>query len=112
MSTSRVCLLLAVLAASAARGQEGSAKVASPDGQVEFTLSAGSDTGGQLAYRVTYRGKPLFDRSLLGLQIQNQPTLGDALKILSTKTGGENETYTVVHGKSNPVHNEYHSLSV
>lgn len=117
MSTSRICIVLAMLAACVARGDDGSAKVASPDGQIEFTLltgdgAAGSAFGGQLAYRVTFGGKPLFERSLLALQIQNQPTLGDAVKILSAKTGGANETYTVVHGKANPIHNEYRSVAV
>ena len=43
----------------------GEGAVKSPDGAIEMTVST---DGGQLAYRVTYRGKPVIEQSALGLE--------------------------------------------
>jgi alpha-glucosidase len=83
--------------------------VKSPDGSIEMTISADN---GQLAYTVTFKGKPVIDRSSLGLDIQDQPFLGSNLRIVRSTPGEVNETYNMLHGKANPVRNNCRTLAV
>ncbi len=82
-------------------------KVASPDGRLVFELIPGAD---QLRYRVTFAGKPVINPSTLGFDLQNQPSLGANLKLTAAIPSAADETYTMPHGKSNPVRNHYNAL--
>ena len=93
-----------VLAAAVAWPQ---ARVASPDGQLVLELLPGT---GQLQYRVTFRGQPVVNPSALGFDLQNQPPLGANLKLADTVPSTADETYTLLHGKSNPVRNHYNYI--
>jgi alpha-glucosidase len=89
----------------------------SPDGALELSIAAVRgqsvhDTGGQLAYRVGFRGKPVLDWSNLGLAIQGAPVLGSAVRIESTKTSASDETWNSVAGKANPIRNYYNAVTV
>jgi len=97
-----LCLVAAALLA-----QEGAPRVASPDGQIVFELIPGAE---QLRYRVTFRGKAVIDPSALGFELQNQPALGANLKLTAALPSSGDETYTMLHGKSNPVRNHYNAL--
>ena len=115
----RFCLVLTAFAllAASAFAQSGPVTVSSPNGEIRMTfatLAAGApaDAGGQLSYQVTFQGKPVFNWSQLAMDIQSQRLLGDAVKILSSKAGSGDETYTLVHGKSNPVRNLYNSVVI
>ena len=62
----------------------------SPDGALELSIAtvrgpAISESGGQLAYEVLFRGKPVLDWSNLGLAIQGAPVLGSTVRIKSAK---------------------------
>src|SRR5579885_2285895 len=81
---------------------QSSYELRSPDGNIGFVLSA---EGGQLSYTVSYRGKPVMDRSVLGLEIKDQPELGAGMRITSQHAGSIDETYSMVHGKANPIRN-------
>lgn len=116
----RNSLLLAagcLLAAGLAPAQTGSVTVSSPDGLIQATFftaagSAPSAEGGQLAYEVTYRGKPVIARSALGLDIQNQPVLGAHLQISGSKSSKIDETYSVPAGKAKTVRNVCNAVAV
>ena len=97
-----------------ARAQTGAPRVTSPNGQIEMVLSTGAatDTAGQLAYEVSFQGKPVLARSELGLDIQGQRLLGDRVKIISVTSSSGDETYRMVHGKSNPVRDQYNAIRV
>jgi len=79
----------------------------SPDGAIEITIHA---NGGPLTYDVSFRGKPLILNSPLGLQLDQGPVLGSAVRIAAAKTGAVDETYSMPHGKSNPVRNHCDTL--
>jgi alpha-glucosidase len=100
-----------LLAASLAPAQTGPATVSSPDGLIQLTFSTNA-AGGQLVYEVTYHGKPVIDRSALGLDIQKQPVLGTNLRIVAVKPAKIDETYTVPAGKSKTVHNVCNTLAI
>lgn len=96
-------------------GQPGVERLSSPNGLIEIAFmtigqgGAAADAG-QLHYQVSYRGKSLITRSALGLQLEGRPALGSAVRIVSAQRASHDETYTVVHGKSNPVRNRYNGL--
>jgi alpha-glucosidase len=85
--------------------------VSSPDSLIELKLSTDPD-GGQLFYEVTYRGKHVMDRSALGLDIQDQPVLGDKVRIVAARRGKIDETWEAPAGKANPVRNVCNTLAV
>ena len=85
------------------------ATVSSPSGDLQIAFQAPS---GQLVYEVKYRGKTAIAPSNLGLHLQGGPPLGEEVRIAGSSEDSADETYNVVHGKSNPVRNHYRSLSV
>lgn len=103
--------------AACAWGQPGKAPVTtmppepvkSPDGAIVMQVSA---ENGQLAYSVTYGGKPLVLRSALGLELEKAPVLGTNVRIAKADFGVVNDSYTMPHGKSNPVKNQYHWMTL
>jgi alpha-glucosidase len=106
------CLSICRLASS----QTDSILLSSPDNliQIKFSIvsAAGQASGGQLVYEVAYKGKPLLEKSNLGLDLQDQPALGAGLRIVDSKPSKINETYSVPAGKFNPVHNECNTIAV
>src|SRR2546423_5663073 len=73
----------------------------SPDGALELVIAAVrgqsvEESGGQLAYRVAFRGKPVLDWSNLGLAIQSAPVLGSAVRIDSAKTSASDESWNSI----------------
>lgn len=83
--------------------------VNSPDGKVEFTLTAGKDG---LVYAVSMDGNLLLKDSPLGLIPKEGEPLGPKLGIRSSAARLVDETYTVVCGKQNPVRDHYRLLQV
>lgn len=104
-----------LLSAANAPGQADKGAVTSPDGAIRavFALvpsSKGGD-GGQLGYQVSYRGKSVIERSRIGFELQNQPSLGDNLLVVGAVHSSIDETYEIPAGKSNPVRNQCNVLS-
>jgi alpha-glucosidase len=98
--------IVLLCAAAAAWGQ---ASLKSPDGSIEMTVTA---DGGQLAYSASFKGKPVIDRSTMALDIQDQPLLGNHVRIVKTTPGSVDETYSLPAGKANPVRNVARTLSI
>jgi alpha-glucosidase len=102
-------LITAFPAALLATSAWGQASVQSPDGAVEMTITA---NGGSLAYSVSFRGKPVVLSSPLGLDLEGAPALGAAVRIAATRAGTVDETYSMLHGKANPVRNFCHTVAL
>lgn len=83
--------------------------VSSPDGAIQLKISV---DGGQLMYEVAYRGKTVIEPSELGMDLQDQPSLGGSMHVISSRADRINETYRVPAGKSNPIHNVCNTLTV
>jgi alpha-glucosidase len=110
-------LVLAFLASGiAAFGQAAQPEAVSPSGELKIAFATLEKrepaAAGQLAYSVMFRGKPVFRWSNLSLEVQGQRLLGDTLRIASDKNGQGDETYTLVHGKSNPVRSRYNAVVI
>ena len=83
-------LALAVLACGAAARAQDERRVTSPDGQIEFRIFVTHpepEALVRLAYRVSYRGRLLINTSFLGLEIHDQPLLGENAGMIAAKTG-------------------------
>ena len=113
----------AVLAAAlftvalAATPQTGPVVLKSPDGALEISIAtlsgmSPSDSGGQLAYRVSLRGKPVFDWSRLGLEIQGAPPLGAEMRIVSSEASTHDDSWSSPFGKANPIRDHYNAVIV
>src|SRR5450755_3127157 len=100
---------LVLIAAVTAAAQTGPVVLKSPDGAVEISMQA---AGGQLAYRVAFRGQPVIEWSNLGLTLEGSPALGPAVRIESSQTSSLDETWVPVQGKANPIRNRYNAVTV
>src|SRR5208283_1145188 len=91
--------------------------VQSPNGALELSIATvrGSTIqpeGGQLAYRVVFRGKSVVEWSNLGLAFDGAPALGPTMRIESSSKSAGDETWNSVVGKANPIRDHYNALSV
>ena len=107
----------ALLAAFTATAQTGSAVVNSPNGALQISIAtvrgqSVQTEGGQLAYRVTFRGQPVLQWSNLGLLIEGADPLGPAVRIESAQASSQDETWTPVQGKASAIRNRYNAVSV
>jgi Glycosyl-hydrolase 97 N-terminal len=88
----------------------------SPDSAVELSIAAVraqsvQESGAQLAYGLTFRGKPVLDLSNLGLAIQGALVLGSTVRIESAKTSANDEAWNSVPG-SESIQKQYNALTV
>lgn len=105
----RILLLPVLLLPPLAALAWGQATVKSPDGGIEMSISTDNN---KLVYAVTFRGKPVIAKSALSLEIQDQPLLGANVRIAGTRPGAVDETYSMPHGKANPIRNVSKTLAV
>ena len=108
---------LVLLAALAATAQTGPVVLASPNGALEISIAtvrgqSVEAAGGELAYRVTFRGQPVIQWSNLGLILEAAPALGTAVRIESSQASSQDETWTAVQGKTSRIRNHYNAVSV
>jgi alpha-glucosidase len=103
----RLALLCSLVSMAAfAASAQTPIRVASPNGQIVFTLSPDA----ALHYSVEFHGKRLIDESELGLDLQGQPPLGPGLHFVHSTPGSADETFTIPVGKTKEVRNHYQSL--
>jgi alpha-glucosidase len=103
--------------ALAAAAQAGQVALKSPNGDLEIDIAtvrgqAVQDAGGQLAYRVTFRGKTVLDWSNLGLTMEGNAVLGAAVHIESSQPSSQDQTWNPVAGKANPIRDHYNAVTV
>ena len=108
---------LVLLAALTAAAQTGPVVLTSPNGALEISIAtvrgqSVQAAGGQLAYRVTFRGQPVIQWSNLGLALEGSPALGPAVRIESSQPSSQDDTWTPVAGKANPIRNHYNAVTV
>jgi alpha-glucosidase len=110
-------LCLVVFAAGCSAAAQAPVVVQSPNGALQLSIAtlhgqSVQASGGQLAYRVAFRGKPVLNWSNLGLAIEGAPVLGAAVRVESSKNSAGDETWNSVAGKSNPIRDHYNAVSV
>ena len=107
---------LSVLLGRAAEAQAGPVTLRSPNGAIEISIAPrqgqAASAEGQLAYAVSFRGKPVVEWSNLGLMLDGAPALGPSVRIASSQPSSEDASWTAVQGKANPIRNRYNALTV
>jgi alpha-glucosidase len=83
--------------------------VSSPDGAVQISFVAGDQ---QLSYSISFHGKAAIAPSALGLDLEDQRPIDGGLRILGSKPGSIDETYSMPFGKSNPIRNQCKTLTL
>ena len=110
-------LFALVCAATSLATAQAPVALKAPDGALELSIATVrgqsiQTNGGQLAYRVTFRGQPVLDWSNLGLMLEGAPALGPAVRIESSQRSSHDETWRSIAGKANPIRNHYNALTV
>ncbi len=94
--------------------QSSSVSLKSPDGRIVANFETVENdqpaASGKLVYSVTFRGKPLVDRSALSLELQGQRPLGPEMQIVSAAPATTDDTYQLVTGKASTVRDHYNSV--
>lgn len=86
-------------------------EVQSPDGQIRVQTFLLPD--GQPAYRVIYLTETVIDTSrLLGLDLQDQPSIGKGMVVKKTGSRSVNDTWAPVWGEYAEVAESYNELSL
>ena len=102
--------------ATSSFSQPGPYSLRSPDGNLvinfEMITNNAAQEVGQLSYSVSFRGKPLVDRSGLALEMQGQRALGTNVKIDAQHPSQTDETYRLVTGKASTVRNHFNALQL
>jgi hypothetical protein len=91
----------------------GECGITVPNGALEISIptvrgQSVAAAGGQLAYRVTFRGQPMIQWSNLGLILEGASALGP----VSGQPSSQDETWRSVQGKANPIRNHYNAVAV
>jgi alpha-glucosidase len=110
-------IAFALTAVSTVAAQAQPAPLQSPNGALEISIAtlrgtSAEASGGQLSYKVTFRGKPVIEWSHLGLLEEGGGELGKAVRIESSRPSSQDETWTPVAGKASSIRNHYNSLAV
>lgn len=105
--------------AGATFAQNGPVTVTSPDGSIRMSIEVAGMGGGrgqapspQLVYEVSFKGKPVIARSVMGIDLEGQAPLGPNLVIAGSTPSKIGETYSTPAGRSNPVRNECNAVTV
>jgi alpha-glucosidase len=85
-------------------------ELTSPDGRLAMTIETVAGRG--LVYQVSYRGKPLVERSALRLEFQGQRPLGPDVQVTASAAASADETYRLVTGKASVVRDHYNGVRV
>ena len=118
-----ICIAICTAGAAAqSSGAEHKAQppstLTSPDGQLAMSFSVqpsatlGEHGSGKLLYSVAFHGKPVVDKSPLGLELDDDVPLGANVLITGTEPGSGVDDYSLAHTKVSHVHDAYNSLLV
>ncbi len=101
-----VLILLVLLSSLNAFAQS----IQSPDGKL--SLSFGLTANGEPTHQLSYRGKPVLQKSKLGIELKDQPGFSKGFTLLKTDTSQKDETWKPVWGEVNQIRNHYKELTV
>jgi len=82
----------------------------SPDGNVVLSFSLKAD--GTPTYKMTYKGKPVINESILGFTLKKDEPLTNHFKVVSDSKSTFKETWKPVWGEEKEILNHYNELLV
>lgn len=98
----------ALLSASASLG--ATEVLTSPDGRLQLSFDLTAD--GTPTYKMDYNNKPVIATSRLGLELKNQKSLLDGLKMERVSRSSFDETWQPVWGEQSSIRNHYNEMAV
>ena len=102
----KIILLMSILAMHWATAQQQT----SPDGNVVLSFSLKAD--GTPTYKMTYKGKPVINESILGFTLKKDEPLTNHFKVVSDSKSTFKETWKPVWGEEKEILNHYNELLV
>lgn len=98
----------ALLSASASLG--ATEVLTSPDGRLQLSFDLTAD--GTPTYKMDYNNKPVIATSRLGLELKNQKSLLDGVKMERVSRSSFDETWQPVWGEQSSIRNHYNEMAV
>ncbi|MBB5060307.1 alpha-glucosidase [Granulicella aggregans] len=114
----RLAIYTAALSPLTLAAQSTPLTVTSPDHALEMSFAVqppektADVASGRLVYSATFKGKPFLDASGLALELNDEPALGSAVRIVGTTPGSGVDDYTLTNSKISKVHEAYNSLTL
>jgi hypothetical protein len=84
--------------------------IQSPDGKL--SLSFGLTAEGEPTHQLSYQGKPVLQKSKLGIELKDQPAFTKGFTIVKADTSQADETWEPVWGEVKQIRNHYKELAV
>ena len=103
---SAFCVMVAISATS----QVASHSVASPDGNLKLSFSLTDE--GVPTYKIDYKDIPVVKTSRLGMELNEENSLMDKVRINKVSTSSFDETWQPVWGEESNIRNHYNELFV
>ncbi|HET6893533.1 MAG TPA: glycoside hydrolase family 97 N-terminal domain-containing protein, partial [Pyrinomonadaceae bacterium] len=84
--------------------------IQSPDGKL--SLSFELTPNGEPTYHLSFQGKPVLQKSRLGIELNEQPSFIKGFTIVKADTSQTDETWEPVWGEVKQIRNHYRELTV
>lgn len=102
------CILFAGLLFACSTENNRQVSLQSPDGNIEISLHLNHEQAPE--YTMTYKGKPVIERGIIGIKMAESGLLSKSLKLFNTKFSVQDEEYPLFAGKSSKVRDDYHQM--
>src|SRR5829696_7075739 len=84
--------------------------IESPDRKL--SLSFGLTGDGEPTYQLSFKGKPIVQKSKLGLQLKDQPAFVSGFTLVKSDTSNTDQTWEPVWGEVKRIRNHYTELAI
>ena len=84
--------------------------IESPDRQL--SLSFGLTGSGEPTYQLSFKGKPIVQKSKMGFQLKDQPAFAGGFTLVKADTSNTDETWAPVWGEVKRIRNHYTELAI
>lgn len=105
----RYSLTLLFLAAAVSLAQNGT-DATSPDGRLNISIQTIGK--GELAYAVSFQGKPVVEPSPIRLDLQGAQPLGPEMRIVNSTRSTRDNTYHLIAGKTSTARDHFNGITV
>ena len=85
-------------------------EIKSPDGKLSLSFALSAD--GEPTYALSFAGKPIIQKSKLGIELKDLPAFTKGFTIAKTDQSQMDETWTTVWGQEKQIRNHYKELAV
>ncbi|MFN2511926.1 MAG: glycoside hydrolase family 97 protein [Pyrinomonadaceae bacterium] len=84
--------------------------IQSPDGKLSLSFALSAD--GEPTHQLSFGGKPVLQKSKLGLELKDQPAFTKGFTIVAADRSKKDETWDPVWGEVKHIRNQYNELAV